>query len=184
MIINMNRPLKLLLLVIITITSFALGWTLKPDQNLSKRPILEKEVVQKIIVDRPREAIEDDLKRREIAAREYYEKAFSLFLASLGLKLSLQQNESLDDLIRDPKAYIENAPLIDSKSNVKVSKKEDSGIFLTYREKSYEDETYRFLPEDLKDKLKRDNLAAPLTYLYEVQIYRRPQKAKEVLGRV
>lgn len=181
MIISMNKSLSTVLLTITAIISFGLGWFLKPIQYKSQASVVEKEIVQKVIVDRPREAIEGHIRKRELAAKEYYEKAFNLFLLSLGLKLSTQQNESLESLLKDPKSYLEKAPKKPEfqKTSMKETYKD---LFLPYRKNSYEKEDYRFLPEDLKDKLKRDNLAEPLVTYSKSKYIEDFKKLKRYLG--
>lgn len=52
-------------------------------------------------------------------AKQYYEKAFSLFLAAIGAKLTSSEKSALQQLISDPKKYLERDPEINNKAENK-----------------------------------------------------------------
>jgi hypothetical protein len=99
---------KNIALVILLLTSLFLA--LKLNDVSSKKALmplrndLEEGEVRVVIKDYPSQSGAED--RDVFKARRYYEKAFNLFLIALGVRLSDDQKEELNELIEAPENYI------------------------------------------------------------------------------
>jgi hypothetical protein len=99
---------------LVALLSFCAGYFSKSTPEIKT----EDPEVRAITVDSPiDQGCDDQLKKAE----EYYGKAFVLFLANLGIRLSSQQKLQVDQLIADPNSYLSAS---DKKS------KKDSQVFI------------------------------------------------------
>lgn len=150
----MNTPIVVLFFAF----SFWLGWSFGPSDEKVVEKIIEKEVEKKVYIKASEGVSLEELKRGEEVAKAYYEKAFMLFLANLGLKLSTSDEMELGNLLNNPQEYLartKEKPRENSKPKV-IS---EDGIF---KEGLLSPQEVASLPEDLKEKARRNILSDPM----------------------
>jgi hypothetical protein len=95
--------MKSILTTLAILIAFCLGYFLKSE---SKTIVKEKEVVIKEV---PKEITKEIIveKKEDInLAKEYYEKAFKLFLINIGYSLNKTQESEFEEMIKDPTNYV------------------------------------------------------------------------------
>ncbi len=81
------------------------------DKNASTEELLKESEVSVLIEDFPKEfpKTRGSKTKEAPSAKEYYEKAFKLFLMTLGLKLTDDQREELAELVDNPEVYLDKS---------------------------------------------------------------------------
>lgn len=164
---------------------FFLGWTLSPtEEKIIEKPI-EKEIIRKVIVDAPKEAILKDLQKREEIAREYYEKAFMLFLANLGLQLSRVEQDSFERLVKNPQEYLARNPQPfperDKPVEVSLPKAEEAPAS-PYINLPPKELNLNNIPSFLKKKALQNVLKDPAVFHARSQYFREFKDVKRIVG--
>lgn len=164
---------------------FFLGWTMSPsEEKIIEKPV-EREIIRKVIVDTPKEAHLKDLEKREMVAREYYEKAFLLFLANLGLQLSNQEQDSFNQLVRNPQEYLARSPepfseRIQKKRAEKFPQNDQpDSPFVTLNPKGH---NIQNLPTELRKKAFKTILKDPSVYYARSQYFREFKDVRRYVG--
>ncbi|MCR9204253.1 MAG: hypothetical protein NXH75_06735 [Halobacteriovoraceae bacterium] len=164
---------------------FFIGWTLSPTvEKIIEKPI-EREVIREVIVDKPKEAHLKDLQKREIIAKEYYEKAFLLFLANVGLQLSNQEQKSFNQLVRNPQEYLARSPqpfperMKREAPKVFTPKAQPPSPFQTLAPKEV---NFENVPSGLKKKALNNIIKDPAVYYARSKYFRKFKAIKKHIG--
>jgi|GEM_PF-2517408 len=166
------------LCLLLTLLSFSSGYWLGVNKKVEV--INYKELISPKDIEIPKEGGD---------AKLYYEKAFTLFLATLGLKLQDRKREELSLLLDKPKEYIENESISDSGASPDkpLNSKELSGegnelsAAIPKRE-AQEEYNLENLPEKLGEQALARLLKDPDLFFVRTKFIKKFQKIKRYNG--
>ena len=179
---------KNIAIVVLLFSTLFLGFRKTEQQKSSPNDEKPPEEVSVIIADIPKEKLEVESAQVELTAKQYYEKAFKLFLMTLGLKMSEDQREELAELIENPQNYV------DKSSSAQA---EDKDIRVEKLAREYDFKPPRIFAEVLKNndmsfdhvrdigmmkRLSRKVLKDPTLYYARSKYVKRIGPLKKIMG--